>query len=482
MKTIHKILSLLMVFLLIINCSKDDENNAIIPVNETSISSEKQIISFVFNTANNETLNETITATINESNKIINTTVPYGTDITALIPTIQFSDKASVSPTGAQDFTDQVSYTVTAEDNTKATYSTTLTIAPNTEKEITSFVFKADDNDALNEDIIAVIDEESKTITAIVPASMRTSLSPSIQFSEGATIASTGLQDFMNSVTYTVTAQDGTSKDYDVIVSFSERDGLVAILNANPNNTLDWVLNDPDVNNWTGVNTNANGSIINLSLSNKGLEVIPPEIGNLTNLTALRLDNNDLAEIPIQIGQLTNLTTLFLHQNNLTEIPVQIKGLTKLTRLFLYNNDLAQIPPEIGSLINLTQLLVSSNELTEIPTQLGNLINLNVLNLLNNNLTQIPPQIGNLTKLTELQLNQNNLTQIPNEIGNLTNLIVLDLYNNQLTQIPFEIGGLVNLTDLRLQNNNLLTIPQAVCDLETNYETNIIVDDGTTCK
>ena len=48
---------------------------------------------------------------------------------------------------------------------------------------------------------------------------------------------------------------------------------------------------------------------------------IPPEIGNLTNLTTLDLHSNQLTgEIPPEIGNLTNLTTLNLTDNQLTGI------------------------------------------------------------------------------------------------------------------------------------------------------------------
>ena len=62
---------------------------------------------------------------------------------------------------------------------------------------------------------------------------------------------------------------------------------------------------------------------------------IPPEIGNLTNLTVLSLWGNQLiGSIPSEIGNLTNLTILRLEDNQLTgEIPSEIGNLTNLSWL-----------------------------------------------------------------------------------------------------------------------------------------------------
>ena len=76
-------------------------------------------------------------------------------------------------------------------------------------------------------------------------------------------------------------------------------------------------------------------------------QVIPPEIGNLINLTYLNLFSNQLTgDIPSEIGNLANLWYLELHGNQLT----------------------GQIPSEIGNLINLIFLHLDGNNLSgEIP-------------------------------------------------------------------------------------------------------------------
>jgi hypothetical protein len=83
---------------------------------------------------------------------------------------------------------------------------------------------------------------------------------------------------------------------------------------------------------------------------------IPPEIGNLTNLTSLGLGNNQLiGSIPSEISNLTNLERLYLHNNQLTgSIPSEIWNLTNLTRLIVFDNQLTgEIPESICELTNL---------------------------------------------------------------------------------------------------------------------------------
>ena len=89
----------------------------------TKKSSEKQILSFSFHSPEVE-------ATIMESSKIIVATMPSGTDVTALVPIITVSEKASVNPASGlpQDFTHPVTYTVTAEDGSQASYTVTVTV------------------------------------------------------------------------------------------------------------------------------------------------------------------------------------------------------------------------------------------------------------------------------------------------------------------------------------------------------------------
>ena len=87
-----------------------------------ALSSEKAITAFNFTSP-------AATGTVTEATHTIAIAVPFGTDVTDLVPTIAISSGASISPdTGVeQDFTGDVTYTVTAEDASTQAYVVTVT-------------------------------------------------------------------------------------------------------------------------------------------------------------------------------------------------------------------------------------------------------------------------------------------------------------------------------------------------------------------
>ena len=290
------------------------------------------------------------------------------------------------------------------------------------------------------------------------------------------------------------------------------RQALTALYNAtggrNWTNNTNWNTQEP-VDTWYGIHTDLDTGVPNsaLVLSNNNLTgTIPPEIGNLTQLSELWLYGNRLTgTIPEEIGNLTNLTVLNLGDNNFSgPVPNALSALTNLEHFYVGGRNLC-LPPELQDWHNaipnhgaippcatpeFRQALTALYNATDGPNWTNNTNwntdkpvhtwhgirpnantgePLSVLFLPSNNLTgTIPDAIGNLTNLTELWLYDNNLTgTIPDAIGKLTNLTVLNLLDNLLSgSIPPEIGNLTNLETLDLNNNRLSgSIPSEIGQL-----------------
>ena len=236
---------------------------------------------------------------------------------------------------------------------------------------------------------------------------------------------------------------------------------------------LDLYLND-----LTGPIPPALGRLVKLKELNLGFNrltgTIPAELGNLTDLTLLSLSSNDLTgSIPPELGQLTLLTRLYLPSNRLSgHIPSSLGALTRLTLLNLSGNALTgAIPNELGKLANLESLGLASNELTgPVPAELGQLFTLTHLRLQDNALSgPIPASLGKLTNLRLLSLAGNALTgAIPAEFGQLSTLNHLYLNDNALSgPIPPQFGNLAQLWDLRLHFNRLSgPVPQSLGRLD----------------
>ena len=163
----------------------------------------------------------TVEGVIDEASKTVTLDFDGGTDVSHLVPTIEVSRYATVSPESgvAQDFSLPVYYTVTAFDGTTAQYMVTA-VVHDAENEKSILSFRVDEPECEG-----VINEAAKTVTLTFPEGTDvTQIVPTIVVSEGATVepASGVAQDFTNPVEYTVTALNGTSVVYVVTAIVQE--------------------------------------------------------------------------------------------------------------------------------------------------------------------------------------------------------------------------------------------------------------------
>ncbi len=245
----------------------------------------------------------------------------------------------------------------------------------------------------------------------------------------------------------------------------AECEALVALYNstdgANWTDNTGWLSTNTPCS-WRRVSC-TDGHVLDLYLDSNQLSgSIPPELGNLSQLSWLCLGSNQLSgSIPPELGNLSQLSYLFLGNNGLSgSIPSELGNLSQLSELDLGSNQLSGgIPLELGNLSQLSELYLQGNQLSGgIPSELGNLSQLSYLFLGSNQLSGgIPSELGNLSQMQRLWLFDNQLSgSIPPELGNLSQLSYLDLRYNQLSGgLPPELGNLSQLSELYLQDNQV---------------------------
>jgi hypothetical protein len=185
--------------------------------------------------------NERAAGVINETAKTVTVIVPAGTNLNSLNPTI-YHTGLSISPLSGEpkNFTNSktnpVRYTVKARDNTTQDYMVTVFTAARSDKDITGFYFSGVDGTTV---IGAAPGADGIPIYVTIPSGvLKTSLQPVITHT-GVKIAGLGLaaggvaaplpyapptvvsgtfEDFSDPVIYTVSAEDGSERDYAVRV------------------------------------------------------------------------------------------------------------------------------------------------------------------------------------------------------------------------------------------------------------------------
>ena len=166
-----------------------------------------------------------VSGTIDETAKTIAVTMPYGTNVTALVATftttgtstkLKVGAAVQTSGTTANNFASPVEYKVTAADRKTATYIVTVTVAPITAKAITAYSL-AGVAGTINGTAIAVTLPYGTSKTALTATFTITGTSVKV----GTTVQTSGttVNNFTSPVSYIVTAGDTTTATYTVTVT-----------------------------------------------------------------------------------------------------------------------------------------------------------------------------------------------------------------------------------------------------------------------
>ena len=202
-----------------------EESKTVTIIMDGSFSS-KAITSFSFKAENNTALSADIDGIISDTD--ISLTVPFGTDITALVASfttsghsVSLGTTVQVADSTANDFSEPGVYTVTAADGTTQDYTVTVTVtvALSDTKTITVFKFEAANNSSLSSDVTGTIDEANHAISVTIPFLVESgsliatysTTGTSVGVDSTSQISGSTANDFTNPVTYTVTAADDST-------------------------------------------------------------------------------------------------------------------------------------------------------------------------------------------------------------------------------------------------------------------------------
>lgn len=222
-------------------------NNFTEPVVITLSCNDKDVVSYtvtVIRAKNNEksmlsyTLNGTA-GVIDDTAGTITVDLPPRTGLTSLVASFSTSGTSVLSggteqKSGetANDFTNPVTYTITAEDGSTRQYTVTARVLPSARKEIKSFSFLKANNDDLPADVNGIV-SGTKISVELPFGSGRENLKATFETSgEGETVAigetaqvsGETVNTFTTPLTYRVTAEDKTTVNYEVTVTVAKND------------------------------------------------------------------------------------------------------------------------------------------------------------------------------------------------------------------------------------------------------------------
>ncbi|HNT02899.1 MAG TPA: YDG domain-containing protein, partial [Bacillota bacterium] len=240
-----------------------------------------------------------IQAVIDEGAKTITMEVPFGTDVTALVPTIEHTGADIIPASGVvQDFTNPVTYEVTAENNTTAVYTVTMSVAlPSNEACLTNLVISSGIlNPAFVPDIQAYTADVANSTADITVTSTAAHPGASIEVNMTAVVSGEASQAIalnvgVNTINIIVTAEDGTERIYEVTVnrasSDSDNDDDRDNDDDNDRNTS---ISEPEPTTSSNITINVNGNSITSAAS------VDSETGTVTAVLNESAINNALTE------------------------------------------------------------------------------------------------------------------------------------------------------------------------------------------
>ena len=206
-----------------VTAENGDQNSYTVVVNNKISSPENLITQFEL-----PINGENIAGEIDQTNNTITFDL-VGADLDSLTPLVEISENATVSPSNSSlNFNEEVTFTVTAENGDTRAYTIMVNNRElSTDSDILSFIVGIN-----GEDIEARIDNDLKEIAFETGSFNISRLVPEITVSENATISPSSGEpvDFTKPITYTVTAENGSMREYTIVINEAYHVGTSTVI------------------------------------------------------------------------------------------------------------------------------------------------------------------------------------------------------------------------------------------------------------
>ena len=216
--------------------------------------------------------------------------------------------------------------------------------------------------------------------------------------------------------------------------------------------------------------------LLELDISDKGINELPKEIGNLTNLRVLIVDNNNIKEFPNELYQLKNLGILSFLKNEISYISEEIINLQELLMFAACHNNIELLPNNFFRLKNLTILCLHGNKLTTLSSNISNLSNLTSITISNNDIAVLPQSMSKLEHLESLDIENTQISEIPMDFLKHRSLNKLSINDNLLPFIAKNIQYL-NVDTIYLSASDFQESSQIIQELNFKINTEVWVEN-----
>ena len=180
-------------------------------------------------------------------------------------------------------------------------------------------------------------------------------------------------------------------------------------------------------------------SLLELILTNNGLESLPEEIGSLSRLRLLDASHNQLKLLPRSFYSLSSLQKLLLAHNQLCKdsFPPQSAAgsdsppFPSLQYIDMSHNEMEELPEFVYQSVSVLELLSPHNKIQFLSSDVSNLTNLKTLDLTHNSIIFLPAELSQCAKLRFISFDDNQiqdrrLVKILNQFGETKPKAVLD--------------------------------------------------------